>query len=106
MKRFFMKPGARPINDRVHHIEFEFEEDAAGKSSVARRTITTFNTVEEGAKWSFRDAISLVASGNWVEVVPGDDGSWLAPDAAELALIARKRTSNPDAPATTVEMVW
>lgn len=103
MKRVFMKAGAKPINDRVHRIEFEFDEDSG---AVERYTVTLSGRTEHGAKWNFKDAMSLVESGHWAEVVFGQSGNWIAPGPAELAEIAKKRTTLPDQPATTVELVW
>lgn len=103
MKRIFMKVGALPINDRIHHVEYEFPED---DSCTLRRAMAEDGQVRSMCPWSFKDALSLVDSGNWAEVVRREDGAWYAPTLAELEILSKKRTSDPDAPATIVELVW
>lgn len=99
-----MKVGAMPINDRVHHVEYEFPDDSGGSS--IRRAMSLEGQIRSVCPWSFKDALSLVDSGNWVEVALRENGTWYAPTPAELERIAKNRTSDPDAPATIVELVW
>jgi hypothetical protein len=104
MRRTFMKVGAARINDRIHRVEFEFPDD--GDGCTLRRAIAEDDQVRNICPWSFKDALSLVDSGNWAEVARREDGTWYAPTPAELERIAKNRTSDPDAPATIVELVW
>jgi len=99
-----MKAGALPINDRIHHVEFEFPDDS--DSCTLRRAMSLDGQVRSVCPWNFRDALSLVGSGNWCEVARREDGTWYAPAPDELEAIAKKRTTDPDAPATVVELVW
>lgn len=104
MKRVFMKTGAMHINGNIQRVEFEFDEDSG---AVSRRAMSEDEQVRSICPWSFKDALSLVASGNWAEVVRNEQtGRWWAPSTDELDMIAKRRTSMPDLPSTVVELVW
>ena len=103
MKRVFMLPGAKPINDRIHHIEFGFGE---GENAVTtRRGIKHDGSVAVHCPWSFKDVMSHVESGTMIEVLqePDNENAYFEPSEYQLKMAAGARVRLPDVPQTEVE---
>lgn len=85
--RYFRKPNGEPVNDLIDAVEFNFE----GDNIKSVRHMRNGRRMADSA-WRWRDAMSLVQSGHWVEVAPDRDGGWREP--ADPALDAPQTTSD------------
>lgn len=106
MKRYFMLPGGRPLNDRVHHVEFDFGDDETNDhpARVGRRAVGHDGRDRNHCPWTFRDVLSHVESGTMIEVLLDQTSNKLVvPTEFELKVAATKRTHRPDVPMTNVE---
>lgn len=112
MKRVFMKSGPvgpASINQMVWRVEFVFANDEAGTDykgfGGAGRYAIRHNGKDNGhCPWTYRDAMSLVESGDWVEVFFDSElNEWKIGTLEEQAQQRRRRLSLPDVPQTQVE---
>jgi hypothetical protein len=93
-----------PINGTLHHVEFVLD-GSERSSSVARRAVRRDGKVAGVCPWSFKDALSHVGSGHWVEVLQDEQtGLWFIPTEQELTRARGHRLSDPNVPQTQTGM--
>jgi len=68
--RMFARAGGLPINDKAVRVEFDIDVGPNTYKVRSKRSIKNNGEASVFCPWSLKDALSLIESGNWEEIIP------------------------------------